>query len=116
MTMTGAQARLMVFVTVYIVFGVAMHPVAAQQGAPNGEWPTYAGDLSGTKYSALDQIDATNFDDLEIAWRWKSADGDLDLSGGAIGTPMTYMHDGMQFIALTVGGEVPELIALALPK
>ena len=47
----------------------------AQQGAPtNGEWPTYGGDLGSTKYSPLDQIDATNFGDLEIAWRWQSAD------------------------------------------
>ena len=47
----------------------------AQQGAPaNGEWPTYGGDLGGTKYSPLDQIDATNFGDLEIAWRWQSSD------------------------------------------
>ena len=40
----------------------------------------------------------------------------VDLPGVAIGTPMTYMLDGRQYIALTVGGdEVPELIALALP-
>ena len=39
----------------------------------------------------------------------------LDLPAGAIGTPMTYVHDGAQHIALTVGGEVPELIALRLP-
>ena len=51
----------------------------AQYGAANGEWPTYAGDLGGTKYSPLDQIDASNFSDLEIAWRWESADGALDL-------------------------------------
>ena len=30
-------------------------------------------------------------------------------------TPMTYMHEGRQYIALTIGGDVPELIALALP-
>jgi len=29
---------------------------------------------------------------------------------------MTYMHDGTQYIALTIGGDVPELIALALPE
>ena len=40
----------------------------------------------------------------------------VDLPGGAIGTPMTYMSGGRQYIALTVGGgRVPELIALALP-
>ena len=43
--------------------------------------------------------------------------GSVDLPGGAIGTPMTYMLDGGQCIALTVGGaRVPELIALALPE
>jgi len=54
-------------------------PALAQHGAPDGAWPTYAGDLGGTKYSGLDQIDASNFSDLEIAWQWQSADADLDL-------------------------------------
>lgn len=44
----------------------------AQQGAPNGEWPTYGGDLGHTRYSALDQIDADNFKDLEVAWRFRT--------------------------------------------
>ncbi len=35
--------------------------------------------------------------------------------GGAAGTPMTYMLDGRQYLALTVGGETPALIALRLP-
>jgi len=59
--------------------------IAAQQGAPaNGEWPTYGGDLGGSKYSPLDQIDRYNFDELEIAWSWKSADAHLsiDTPGG----------------------------------
>jgi quinoprotein glucose dehydrogenase len=41
--------------------------------------------------------------------------GSFDLPAGAIGTPMTYLHEGTQYIALTIGGEVPELIALSLP-
>ncbi|MDH3235911.1 MAG: PQQ-binding-like beta-propeller repeat protein, partial [Alphaproteobacteria bacterium] len=43
----------------------------AQQGAPNGEWPTYGGDLGHTRYSALDQINAANFNELQLAWRFK---------------------------------------------
>ena len=40
----------------------------------------------------------------------------VDLPGIAIGTPMTYMLDGRQYIALTVSGDpVPELVAFALP-
>ncbi len=39
----------------------------------------------------------------------------VDLPAGAIGTPMTYMVGGKQYIALTVGGNPPELVAFALP-
>jgi quinoprotein glucose dehydrogenase len=39
----------------------------------------------------------------------------VDLPSAAIGTPMTYMLDGKQYIALTVGGDPPELIAFTLP-
>ncbi len=46
--------------------------VEAQAGAPNGEWPTYGGDLNNTHYSALDQIRVDNFNKLEIAWRFKT--------------------------------------------
>ena len=38
----------------------------------------------------------------------------VDLPAGGIGTPMTYMIDGRQYIALTVGGG-PRLVAFALP-
>ncbi|MCH7748705.1 MAG: PQQ-binding-like beta-propeller repeat protein [Acidobacteria bacterium] len=51
---------------------IVVAPAAAQLGAPNGEWPTYGGDLGHTRYSALDQIDADNFSDLEVAWRFKT--------------------------------------------
>ena len=40
----------------------------------NGEWRSYAGDIGGRKYSPLDQIDASNFADLEVAWEWTSVD------------------------------------------
>jgi len=38
----------------------------------NGEWPMYTADLRGSKYSPLDQIDASNFNKLEVAWRFKT--------------------------------------------
>ncbi|MEO2199348.1 MAG: hypothetical protein ABGY72_25125, partial [bacterium] len=43
--------------------------VFAQQGAADGEWRSFAGDLGSTKYSGLDQIDADNVDQLQVAWR-----------------------------------------------
>jgi quinoprotein glucose dehydrogenase len=43
-----------------------------QPSTKNGEWPHYTADLKGTKYSPLDQITASNFNKLEVAWRFKT--------------------------------------------
>jgi quinoprotein glucose dehydrogenase len=54
------------------LLGAAIIPVLAQTGAKHGEWPTYGGDLGSTRYAGLDQINAGNFNQLEIAWRFKT--------------------------------------------
>ena len=41
--------------------------------------------------------------------------GSVDLPGAGLGSPMTYLLDGRQFIAITVGGDPPSLIVLGLP-
>jgi len=41
-------------------------------GTQNGEWQTYGGDLKQTRYSPLNQINADNFNKLEVAWRFKT--------------------------------------------
>ena len=46
--------------------------VFGQGGAPPGEWPTYGADLANTRYSELAEIDGGNFDQLELAWRFKT--------------------------------------------
>ena len=51
---------------------LASAALVAQQGTQKGEWPTYGGDLGHTRYAPLDQINATNFDKLEVAWRFKT--------------------------------------------
>jgi quinoprotein glucose dehydrogenase len=62
---------------------------------------TAGGTLEGPRLVAYDK---TNGAEL----------GSVDLPSGAIGTPMTYMVNGRQYIALTVGGG-PRLVAFALP-
>ena len=47
-------------------------PALAQYGAADGEWRFYAGDGGHTQYTALDQIDAGNVNELEVAWRWQA--------------------------------------------
>ncbi len=46
--------------------------VKAQSGGNNFEWPTYGADLASTRYRPLDQIDASNFNKLEVAWTFKT--------------------------------------------
>ncbi len=46
--------------------------IVGQQGATNGEWRAWAGDLGSTRYAPLDQIDAKNFNTLQVAWRFKT--------------------------------------------
>src|SRR5258706_10248737 len=50
----------------------AIGSVSGQAGAQNGEWRSYGGDLGHTRYAPLDQIDASNFGKLEVAWRFKT--------------------------------------------
>src|ERR1700743_1464124 len=51
---------------------LAAAPAFAQSGTKGGEWKTYGGDLGSTRYAPLDQINAGNFSNLEVAWRFKT--------------------------------------------
>jgi quinoprotein glucose dehydrogenase len=48
------------------------NPSAQTGPTVNGEWRSYAGDLRNHHYSPLDQINASNFNRLEVAWRFKT--------------------------------------------
>jgi quinoprotein glucose dehydrogenase len=43
-----------------------------QPSTSKGEWPYYTGDIRGSRYSPLDQINASNFSKLTVAWRYKT--------------------------------------------
>jgi quinoprotein glucose dehydrogenase len=55
-----------------LTVSMGVFPAAAQHGATNGEWRFYGGDPGTTKYSPLDQINASNVKDLKIVWEWKA--------------------------------------------
>ncbi len=52
-------------------------PATTQQGASNGSsdanWGSYGGDAGNTRYSPLNQIDASNFSKLQLAWTFSTA-------------------------------------------
>jgi quinoprotein glucose dehydrogenase len=83
---------------------------SAPSGPPStarGEWPHYTADLHGSKYSPLDQINASNFNSLEVAWRFKT-----DMLGPRPefkleGTPL--MVDGVLY---ATGGTRRSVVAL----
>src|ERR1700744_3391404 len=53
--------------------GLLLAPVGrAAAQASDTEWRNYANDLANTRYAPLDQINASNFDKLEVAWRLPS--------------------------------------------
>jgi quinoprotein glucose dehydrogenase len=39
---------------------------------PDVEWRTYGSDLASSRYSPLDEINASNFNSLQIAWRFRT--------------------------------------------
>jgi len=43
-----------------------------QPSTAKGDWPMYFADPSGSRYSPLDQINASNFSKLEVAWHFKT--------------------------------------------
>ena len=68
-------------------------------GTENGEWRSYAGNVRGTKYAPLDQIDAGNFSELEIQWEWTSVDNDLSRTttgGGEWTAPLDVIVESLE--------------------
>ena len=61
---------------------------------PYGEWRYQSGDAWGTRYSPVDQIDASNFADLEVAWEWR-ADNSPSNSKDLV-SPNTLLGDCVQ--------------------
>src|SRR6266545_667797 len=75
--MTRVFVRLVVPAALIVAALISLTPRVTGQTSPmpstkNGEWPMYTADLRGSKYSPLDQIDASNFSKLEVAWRFKT--------------------------------------------
>ena len=89
---TGRRTPCLVVLAVVIALVVAGRPGGAQQ---KGEWPTITGGDTGTRYSALDQINASNFNTLKVAWEW-NGDAGPDVEIGDInGRSLPIYVDGM---------------------
>ena len=99
------KRNLVVLIAVFLL-SCAITPVLAQ-GTAKGEWPSYGGDLASTRYSPLDQINASNFSKLEVAWRFKTDNLGPTPEGNLEGTPL--MVKGVLY---ATGGTRRSVIAL----
>jgi quinoprotein glucose dehydrogenase len=68
-TAAAGRRRAALFAIACLAGGIS---AAAQRGTTAGEWRTWGGDLGATRYAPLDQIDASNFSKMEVAWRFKT--------------------------------------------
>src|SRR5262245_42789575 len=99
--------------------GLSIVTSTQERGGPpstvKGDWPHYTADVKGTKYSPLDQIDTSNFKNLEVAWRFKT-----DMLGPRPefkleGTPLAingvlYTTGGTRRSVVALGGRTGELM------
>jgi quinoprotein glucose dehydrogenase len=81
---------------------------SAQLGAVGGQWRAYSGDPGSTKYSPLDQIDASNAARLRIAWRRPAVDASItrqapELRYGASFRASPLMIDGVLYAPNGIG-------------
>ena len=87
----------------------------AQHGSAGADWLYHSGDSGGTKYSPLDQINASNVSKLKIAWRWKSLnhgsrpDYNLEVTPLAVNGTL-FFSAGAQRDAIAVDGATGETL------
>ena len=73
----------------------------------HAQWSSYGGDPGSTKYAPLDQIDADNFTQLEVAWIWESPDNQMVRANRRL-TPISYkstpvIDDGVLYVSTSLG-------------
>ena len=88
---------------------------AGMPSTKNGDWTHYTADVRGTKYSPLDQINASNFNKLEVAWRFKTDNLGTRPEYKLEGTPLAirgvlYTTAGTRRSVVALDGRTGELI------
>src|SRR4249920_2094890 len=81
----------------------------------NGDWTHYTADVRGSRYSPLDQINAGNFKDLEVAWRFKTDNLGTRPEFKLEGTPLVvkgivYATAGTRRSVVALDGKTGELM------
>jgi quinoprotein glucose dehydrogenase len=86
---------------------VAVPSSAQSTTGPNVEWTSYAHDASGSRFAPLDQINATNFNDLQVAWSFSTDNLGNRPEYKLEGTPLEVAG-----VVYTTGGNRRDVVAL----
>ncbi len=83
-------------------------PATTQQGAaPNANWGSYGSDRGNTRYSPLNQIDASNFSKMQVAWTFNTANLGPTAEANLESTPLVI--DGVFY---STAGDRRDVVAL----
>ena len=104
---SGALLRALAAVALAGAVVAAGAAVAQDHGTRDGEWRYIGGDVGHTRYSALDQVTADNFEELKVAWLWRGDNYGPGALGVSRSTPI-YV-DGILY---TVAGERRTVVAI----
>jgi quinoprotein glucose dehydrogenase len=78
-----------------------------QPSTAKGDWPLYFADTSGSRYLPFDQINASNFNKLEVAWHFKTDQLGAHPEFKLEGTPIE-----VNGVVYTTGGSRRDVVAL----
>ncbi len=102
-------------VLVALLAGTSLADAQTPATGQNVNWTSYNADLKGSRYLPLDQINASNFKDLEVAWRIKTDAFGTRPEFKLEGTPLAvngivYATAGTRRSVIAVNGTTGELL------
>jgi outer membrane protein assembly factor BamB len=83
MTQRSGTTRTLILATAVLIAAIALIRATSSnaveqstlvRGNAPGEWRYWGADAWSTRYSPLDQVNASNFNTLQVAWRWNASE------------------------------------------
>jgi quinoprotein glucose dehydrogenase len=103
-----SKMRMPIFAAICLIAATTL--AAGEASGTAGNWPFYAGDAGGSRYSSLDQINTTNVFQLKPAWEIHTG----DVSDGSDGRPKSEFETTPIVVAGTMFLTTPFNRVLAL--
>lgn len=93
-----------------IALAATLGPPSQAQAGRTVEWTNITGGNTSTRYAAIEQINAGNFNNLKVAWEWRGAkDAGVELGGQVNARGLPIYVDGM---LITVSGPRRTIVAM----